>query len=217
MLLSCIVDRAVGSRKDVRLFDLHVARKRDSEANPVALDLEVRDARERSGERLAPLVELRPVRSSAAHRNLERQFAAFGHADLVGAGEPVRLRPDRNGARRIRRRLQPEEDGIVLLVNIIHQPGDREPGRHRVLQVADRPTLGKLPLHFHRQAGIARIEPVAVPARLGVHDDRKLDLAARRGGPLGDQLRIDSTCVPQGGCEQECEENQQPVEHGSAL
>ena len=56
---------------------------------------------------------------------------------------------------------------------------------------APRQARRNLPIHAHRQAGIARVEPIAVPARLGPHDDRQLDLAAGHRRSFSDQFRRD--------------------------
>ena len=50
---------------------------------------------------------------------------------------------------------------------------------------------GRLPLDAHRQPGIARVEPIAVPAGRCAHQDCKLDLASRNGARFGDELRLD--------------------------
>ncbi len=55
---------------------------------------------------------------------------------------------------------------IVALVNVVHQPGDQQLVRHRIQRFAGLPPFGQRPVEPHPVAGIARVLPIAVPARL---------------------------------------------------
>jgi hypothetical protein len=191
MLLGAVIDDAVFGWEDIGLADLHVARERDGDAHVVARDVETGKAAERLRKRLPPRVELRAAGGSGADQQIERELALLGHADFVGAGEPARVGADRNGAVRVRRHLQPHEHRIIVLVDVVHEVSDLDPPGHRVAQRTGRKALRQAPLHVHRQASIAGVQPIAVPARVGAHVDGKLDLAARRRWAFGDQLRRD--------------------------
>jgi len=113
--------------------------------------------------------------------------------------------------------VQGGEQDVVALVDVVHQAGDLEPAGHGIAQRAGREPLGELPLHVHRQAGVAGVLPVTVPARRGQHADRQLDLAAGRRGPFRDQLGFDPARLGQRRREQQGEKDQQPSKHrGSA-
>ena len=127
------------------------------------------------------------------------------------------LGADGNRAARIRRHLEPDEHGIIALVDVVHEAGDLEPGRDRIAQRPRGKAPRKLPFDVHRQAGVAGVQPIAVPARRGPHVDRQLDLAARRRRTFGDELRLDPARVGESGGEEECEQDQQPAEHFDSL
>ena len=116
----------------------------------------------------------------------------LGHADFVGAGEPVRIGADRYRARRVRRNLQPHEHGIVALEHVIHQAGDGQPRGHRVAKRTCGEAVRQLPVDAHRQTGVTGIEPVSMPTGRGPHVDRELELAAWRRGSLRDQFGLDA-------------------------
>ena len=173
----------------------------------------VRLARQRPRQRLPPSVELRAIGGSAANQHIQRQLALFGDANLVGAGEPAGLGPDWDRAARIGGNLEPHEHGVVSLIDVVHEAGDGQPLRHRIAQRACGEALGKLPLHVHRQAGVARVQPIAVPAGSWTHVDRKLDLAAGGCGALGDQLRLDTARVGERRARRSKQEREASLDH----
>ena len=65
------------------------------------------------------------------------KIALLGDANLVGAGEPARLGPDRDWSTGVGGNLQPHEQRIVLLVDIIHEVRDLEPRRDRIAKRPD--------------------------------------------------------------------------------
>ena len=83
-----VVDQLLGRDEHVRIGQLERGGQRDRDAQPVAGQREARRAVEQRRQRRAPLVEARIARP-LARRQPQRQRRAFGHADLVGAGEPV--------------------------------------------------------------------------------------------------------------------------------
>src|SRR6185437_16500266 len=72
-------------------------------------------------------------------------------------------------------------------------------------------------LDLHRQAGVAGIDPIAMPARSRAHVDRELDLAAGRRRPFRDQLRLDAARGRERGHEQQRKEDEEPAEHWFAV
>jgi hypothetical protein len=114
---------------------------------------------------------------------------------------------------RIGRHLEPRQHRIVAIEHIVHEVGDLEPRRHRVAQRSDGEPFGQMPLHVHRQARVARVHPITVPARRGAHVDRELDLAARRRRAFGDQLRLDAARVRQRREEQKADQEEKVSEH----
>jgi hypothetical protein len=104
----------------------------------------------------------------------------FGHAHFFGAGEPLRLGPDRDDAACPFRRGDPDEEGIVAVVDVVGDAREDQPGRDRVTQIAGGHSGGQLPGDGHRQSGVAGIEPITVPARRGVHDNGEVKRIALR-------------------------------------
>jgi len=80
---------------------------------------------------------------------------------------------------------------MVALIDIVDDSRDQQPVGHREAKGGQLGTRRQLPFDLHRQAGIARIEPVTVPARARVHDNRQLDVAARHRWSFGDQFGLD--------------------------
>src|SRR5438270_8359301 len=70
-----------------------------------------------------------------------------------------------------------------------------------------------MPVDTHRQAGVARIEPVTVPTGGGPHVDRKLDLAARRRWPLGEEPGLDPARADERRDQQHGKQDQKAAEH----
>src|SRR4029077_16563799 len=131
----------------VRLVDRDARWKRDRDAQLVAGKGEMADRRERLWQGAGPLIELHPVGRARTNRQVQRQLALLGNTDLVGAGEPMRFRPDRHNAARLRRHLEPDEYRIILLVNVIHQARDLEATGEGVAQGPRREPRRKLPLY----------------------------------------------------------------------
>ena len=93
---------------------------------------EVAEACKRLRKALSPGIELGAVRSPGPNGKVKRQLALLWDADPVGAGEPVGIGAKRNGAVRIGGHLQPDEHGIILLVDIVHEVRDLEAPGHRI-------------------------------------------------------------------------------------
>ena len=201
-----VIDNPVGRREDVGLADLDAGGNRDGDAQFAARNREIADSRQWPRQGAAPIIEARIGRRPSANRKVERELALFGDANLVGAGEPVRVGTDRHGAGRAGGDLEPHEDRVIALVDVIHEVGDGQARRHRIAQRTCREPGRKLPFDVHRQAGIARIEPIAVPAGLGTHVNRQLDLAAGRRRAFGDQLRLDPPRLGERGHEEKRKE-----------
>ncbi|GJE71085.1 hypothetical protein CHKEEEPN_2627 [Methylorubrum podarium] len=104
------------------------------------------------------------------HRQIEAQLRRARNADLLAdevgerAGQPRGL-----AGLGALGNLERHQQGDGALVAEIHQGLDRDPLRDGPLHRADREALGQAPRHLRRQAGIARIAPVDVPARLHRH------------------------------------------------
>jgi hypothetical protein len=187
------VDRAVLSGEEVRRADGDAGGKRDGEADRRSLDREPRRGGNRSGQGAAPLVEPVAERCAAvADGQVERQKPMFGHAHFFGAGEPLRLGPDRDDAACPFRRGDPDEEGIVAVVDVVGDAREDQPGRDRVTQIAGGHSGGQLPGDGHRQSGVAGIEPITVPARRGVHDNGEVKRFAGDRARFGDEFGLNS-------------------------
>ncbi len=187
-----IIDLPVDQREDIGLTQCDAGGKRDGEAQLVAGKLEMRRGSERTREQLPPLVEAGPLAGGALpDRHLQREAAALRHADLVGAGQPLRLGGDGQHAACVSRCLQSHQHRMVALVDVVHQPADVQPLRHRIAEWPKAGAARQRPFDLHWQTGVARVLPIAVPTLAGVHDDRQIDLAARPHRSFGDQLRLD--------------------------
>ena len=157
----------------------------------------MRRRRQRPRQRPPPLVELRALgacplptgRSSDSSPCSGTQILSVQASQCASAR--IGTTPRASG-----RHLQPRQHGIVALVDVVHRARRRSAASAPDSAAARREALGQLPLHVHRQAGIARVEPIAVPARRWTHVDRQLDLAARRCRAFGDQFGLDRRAAP---------------------
>ena len=128
---------------------------------------------------------------AVADGQVDREILGLRHAHLVGAHQIIGAHRDRQ--RRPRRQprgnLQHRELRVRALVDIVHDPRDHQPRRHRIAQLAGGHALRQLPVEPRVEPGIARILPVTVPTRIGRRDKGQRHLAPRRGiVGLGDQL-----------------------------
>ena len=170
------VDRAVFAGKEVRRADGDAGGKRDGEVDRRSLDREPRRGGDGSGQGAAPLVKpLAEWCAAVADGQVERQEPMFGHAHFFGAGEPLRLGPDRDDAACPFRYGDADEQGIVAVVDVVGDAREDQPGRDRVAKIAGGHSGRQLPGDGHRQSGIAGVEPIAVPARRGVHDNGEIE------------------------------------------
>jgi len=188
-----IAERIGGAREEIGAVDRRARRQRDGEANPPALDREPRLGAQWAGQSLAPGHEGGIGGPRRAGAEIDRHAGAFGHADFVGADEVIEPRIDRKGNAGLCALGQADrrQQRIFAFVDIVHQPGDAEPHGHRILERIGAPALGQPPLDARLGAGVARIAPIAVPARLRPHDECKRDGGAgRRGRRLGDQAHL---------------------------
>jgi hypothetical protein len=127
-----IVDHAGVGRKNVGLAEGDAGGEREGDFDAVAGTGEARRAAERARECAAPFVEAAVAGRQAAGLYVERDLAAFGNTYFVGTGEPVELGADRDGSSCTRRDIEPHEDGMIALVDVVHEPGDGEAARHRI-------------------------------------------------------------------------------------
>ena len=158
---------------------MHVARLRtrregDGQAQLAVLDRKGGLRPQRARQMGAPAIE---ARARCRHdltvtdRQFQRQVAAFGHAHLVGAGQPLRRRLHRQARAgcHASRDLQVRQYRIGAFVNMVHQARDQQRFGHWIAQGADGHALGQSPVHGHAQARVAGIFPIAVPAPFGHH------------------------------------------------
>ena len=189
-----VVDQALGGEEHMRRAQIERRGQRDRQPHPAVGQREIGAFGQRRGQFLPPAIE---ARIALAARSLERadrergrQPAAFGHADLVGAGQPVGLRRHRErcAGSRVGGNRERDQQRIVVLVDMVHQPGDQQRLGHRI---ARRPGLRagrERPPETHPEARVAGVLPVTVPARFGGHRHRERHRLARRdAGSLGDQ------------------------------
>jgi hypothetical protein len=191
-----IVDGVMRGGEEIALaFRLGSGGERDGEAQRLALDLIGSLCAQRLGQRRAPRVELGAAigrHHAVAHLQDRREVGLARHADRIGADEIVEMHPDREIALGIRRHLQRHQRCERAFIDIVHQPRDQQPLRHRIADLAGGGARRQGPFGPRRQPGIARIEPIGVPALFGHRSERERHLAARRRPfALGDQADID--------------------------
>jgi hypothetical protein len=93
-----ISDGAIGQWVEVGPADIHPGGNRHRQPEAIACDRELRRLVERFGQCGSKCIEPRAVgwRDRAiAHHQVDREHRLFGHANLIGAGEPVKLGADR--------------------------------------------------------------------------------------------------------------------------
>ena len=97
-----VVDQLLVADEDVRVGELERSRQRDRDAQLSSVSSK-RAGLSSSGGTAARQRSKRVSRGAARLRQPQRQRRAFGHADLVGADQPVALDLDRRDVRRRRR------------------------------------------------------------------------------------------------------------------
>ena len=140
VLLSGIVDGAVDGGKEIWRSDVDAPRQAGSP----------REARRRK----ARTLPAKPVGRGSARRHSSN--CACSAKSRSRRASPARARPARerrscrcrrasapsarigHGAACARRNLQPHEDGIIRLVDVVHDAGDGEPRRHRIAKRPNR-------------------------------------------------------------------------------
>ena len=157
-----IGDRLVFRREHVRCRERQRAGQRNAEADRLSRDLESGRTAERGGQLRPPAIEAQIRRGRAAgcrNHHFGGQIGAFGHADLVGAGEPFGMDADRQAGSRngIRRQGERNEDRIGILVDVVHQPGDDQRVRHRIAQRAGAGAGRQRPRQRQPEAGVAGV------------------------------------------------------------
>ena len=141
---------------------------------------------QRPGQMRAPRVE--PAARRGLHRALprdqvQRQIPRFGHAHLVGAGQPLRLRPHRQARarRNVGRDPKLRQHRIGAFIDMVHQAGDQQRFGDGIAQRADAHPLGQRPVDRHAQARVTGIFPIAVPPLLRRHGEGDGRATAGRG------------------------------------
>ena len=108
------------------------------------------------------------ARSGGLRGQLQHEVAPFGDAHVL-AHQPVgaQLNAQRFGVEPCRHRHRNRQQQCAV-VAVVHQRADRQAAWGRPLDVAGRQTGGQRPLQRGGQAGVSRVLPVGVPARLVV-------------------------------------------------
>jgi hypothetical protein len=73
-----------------------------------------------------------------------------------------------------------EKQSIIMLIDMIHEAGHEQPLGDGIAELRRSYLAGQRPVDGQAQPGIARIVPIAVPALVGLHEQRERHLAARR-------------------------------------
>jgi hypothetical protein len=116
--------------------------------------------------------------ASAAGRSgddFRRHLGAFRHADLVGAGEIVDARADRQlrAGGHVRGHLHVDQLRVIAFIDIVHQPGDDQPIGHRILDRPGGEAGRQIPSDLRFDAAVAGVLPISVPALVGLHHQRE--------------------------------------------
>ena len=191
-----IIDRAIGQREEIGVADRHRGGQRHAEPEGAA-------RRWRSGPRrraggAAPCGSRRTravavgvpsptVRSSAISACSGTQISSV-QASHLAVPRIGSLRAGREAGGHVER----DQVGVIGLIDIVHQPGDQQRMRHRILQRPGGDAGGQLPVDRRLDPGVAGILPIAVPALLGLHRQRdRRRPSGSRLGALGDEARAD--------------------------
>ena len=184
-LRGCITEQFFGLRKEPDAFCLRAARIRDSDINPLAVNLVQCRTVKRHGQRAAPCVKARAVSigyGARPDRQRYGQCRGLRNANQVGTGRPAGIHFDVQALARLRvfGYFDIHQKGMLCLVDMVHKSADDQRLGHRRTHRSCCHTAWQLPCELKRRPGIAGVHPIIMPARFRVHDDGDGDHIARR-------------------------------------
>ncbi len=154
--------------------DLGAGGQGNGEAHRLAAPLPRAVPIERLRKQRAPTVEAGARRvgdRSVARLQRDRDHRPFGHAHLVGAGQPVGDSRQRQvgAGRDAFVDLHLGEQRIGMLIDMVHHAEEDQRIGNGIAEGRDRHPLGRVPFDRQAEARVAAIDPIAVPRLVGRH------------------------------------------------
>ena len=141
--------------------------------------------------------------------DFEGDFSVSRDAAFVAAGEPRDFGLEFRLAREVFRRRESDRQEQRAFIAVAGEFACQETGRHGEFHLSRLPTGREFPLDRGRHAGLAGIEPIAVPALVVDDADGGLQgMAGARAGGDGDPIRLGTAGIVRGDGESGCDGRQ---------